>query len=69
MKMPMSLKWSNFVIQFFFSRSDRGRSSSLMFWSPTENSPDDKPDFQKQFITVAGVTVSHSFFHQTNLIQ
>jgi hypothetical protein len=28
-----------------------------MFWSPTENSPDDKPDFRKQFIIVAGVTV------------
>jgi hypothetical protein len=37
-----------------------------MFWSPTENSPDDKPDFRKQFITVAGVTVSHaSFIKQT----
>jgi hypothetical protein len=33
-----------------------------MFWSPTKNSPDDKPDFQKQFITVAGVTVSHASF-------
>jgi hypothetical protein len=37
---------------------DRGRSSSLLFWSPTENSPDDKPDFRKQLITVAGVSVS-----------
>jgi hypothetical protein len=27
-----------------------------------ENPPDDKPDFQKQFITVAGVTVSHASF-------
>jgi hypothetical protein len=33
-----------------------------MFWTPTENSPDDKPDFRKQFITIAGVTVSHASF-------
>jgi hypothetical protein len=33
-----------------------------MFWSLTENSPDDKPDFQKQFITVADVTVPYASF-------
>jgi hypothetical protein len=35
-----------------------------MFWSPTENSPDDKPDFRKQFITIESVTVSHASFNK-----